>query len=249
MITNPAIDSLLKNNLLKFLPNSALKQVWPSLERVHLELNEVLWDVNERQNYIYFPTKSVVRLLYDTIDGTSIEIATIGKEGFAAGTTVFSNASRVDNRGCVCFEGEAYRIHIEEVEDIFKKHTTFRDICMYYTQTLISQISQNVACGRLNSIKQHLCRYLLTCQDYLETDTLNLTHEYIANHVLGVRRESVSLALAQIRKINIITYSRSKIIILNRANLLANTCECYFHVKDQYDHIFSDYAKKYLKTA
>ncbi len=252
MIKANVIDDALNNNLLRFLPHPELKEIWPFLEKVNLELNEVLWEMDEKREYVYFPTSAMICLLYDTIDGTSIEIAMAGKEGLA-GIATFLGDAKLANRACVHFKGEAYRMHTKEVEKRFARRSVFRDICMSYTQTLIAQISQNVVCNRLHSVKQQLCRYLLTCQDHLQTNILTVTHEYIA-HVLGVRRESISLAVEQIRDMNIISCSRSKIIINDRKELLTSTCECYDTIESQYERIFDSYIKrcpqqKYLQTA
>jgi CRP-like cAMP-binding protein len=243
MIKADVIDNASRNKLLGFLPDTEFKEIWPFLEKVSLELNEVLWEMNEKREYVYFPTTGMICLLYDTVDGASIEIATVGKEGLA-GVVTFIGDTKLANRACVHYKGEAYRMHAKDVENKFARRPIFRDICMSYTQTLIAQISQNVVCNRLHSVKQQLCRYLLTCQDHLQTNTLPVTHEYIS-HVLGVRRESISLAVEQIRDAGLIVCSRSKIIITDRTGLLATTCECYDNVREQYERIFGDYIRKY----
>ncbi len=232
-----------QNHLLNALPEREFQKIKPLLELVDLEMDQVLWEMDEKRDYIYFPTTAMICLLYDSDEGVSIEVGMTGRQGMV-GIVTFIGDSRMAKRAVVQHEGQAYRMKAKDVEDQFEHCPDFHDICLCYTQTLIAQISQSVICNRLHSIEQQLCKYLLFNHDNLQTETFAMTHEQISN-VLGVRRESISVAAAQLRDNELITYSRGKITMLDRKSLMAAACECYEVVKNQYDRILSKYIKQH----
>ncbi|MEO6049887.1 MAG: Crp/Fnr family transcriptional regulator [Pyrinomonadaceae bacterium] len=235
----------IQNQLLAALPQSEFDNINPKLKLVDLELNEVLWEMEEKREYVYFPTTAMICLLYESEEGVSIEVGMTGRHGML-GVVTFIGDSRMAKRAVVQREGQAYRIKATDVEKAFLECKDFQEICMRYTQTLIAQISQSAICNRLHSVDQQLCRYLLVNYDNIRTKTFSMTHEQISN-VLGVRRESVSVAAARLRESGIIAYSRGKITLLDFKGLLSSACECYEVVKDQYDRILSKYISVHSK--
>ncbi len=233
-----ADDNDLKNDLLRLLPESVFKKIQPLLKEVDLKLNEVLWDMEEQRKYVYFPTTAIICMYYDTDDGMSIEVGMTGRKGMV-GVVAFLGDCIMSKRAVVEHEGHAYRAKSKDVENLFSHNEEFHEMCLSYTQALLAQISQNAICNQLHTIPQRLCRYLLVWQDILDAKEFSLTHEQISN-VLGVRRESVSAAAAQLRDKGIITYSRGKIIVTDRKGLLVEACECFQVVKDQYERIFKN---------
>lgn len=232
-----------QNQLLGALPKREFIKIKPLLELVDLEINEVLWEMDEKRKYVYFPTSAIICLLYDSEDGISIEVGMTGRQGMV-GIVTFIGDSRMAKRAVVQHEGQAFRMAAKDVEEQFEHCPDFHDICLSFTQTLIAQISQNAICNRLHSVEQQLCKYLLVTCDNLQAKEFSMTHERISN-VFGVRRESVSVAAAQLRDNGFIEYSRGRIRILDPKGLLSSVCECYAAVTDQYDRILSKYIKKH----
>lgn len=234
-------DETIENELLAALPDKEFKKLKPLLKLVDLETDETLWEMDEKRKYVYFPTTSMISLLYDSDNGVSIEVGLAGRKGMI-GVVTFIGDSRMAKRAVVQQAGQAYRMKAADVEKEFADCPEFQDICMLYTQTLIAQISQTAICNRLHSIEQQVCRYLLVSFDNLQTKTFSMTHEQISN-VLGVRRESVSVAAAQLQKIGAIEYFRGTLKIVDRRRLQGAACECYGVVKEQYERIMSKYIK------
>jgi Mn-dependent DtxR family transcriptional regulator len=58
----------------------------------------------------------------------------------------------------------------------------------------------------------------------------------IAN-ILGVRREGVTEGALKLQTRGLISYSRGRISVLDRAGLERLTCECYAVVKTEYDRL------------
>lgn len=243
MATKKITESQIENNLLAALPRKEFEKIAPSLELVELEMDEVLWEADEEREFVYFPTTAMICLLYETEDGDSIEVGMTGRQGMV-GVVTFIGDGRMAKRAVVQREGKAYRMMATDVEKHFQKSPDFQDICMCYTQTLIAQISQSAICNRLHSVEQQMCRYLLVSYDNLRTTSFKMTHDQISK-VLGVRRETVSLAAAQLQERGLIEYSRGKMKILDRQGMIATTCECYEAVKDQYKRILGKYISQH----
>jgi CRP-like cAMP-binding protein len=229
-------DNALQNELLKLLPETEFKKIRPLLEEVDLKLDEVLWEMEEQRKYVYFPTTALICMLYDTDEGMSIEVGMTGKKGMV-GVVTFIGDCRMSKRAVVEYAGQAYRAKAQDVEQLFAHSQVFQKMCLSYTQALIAHVSQNVICNRLHTVQQQLCRYLLVWQDNLTTDTFPMTHEQISK-VLGVRRESVTFSASQLRDKGFISYMRGEITIIDRKALLAEACECYEAVNQQYERIF-----------
>ena len=233
------IEDPIQNQLLAALPKSEFEKIRPFLEPVILKRGEVLWEADEKNRYIYFPNTAMICLLYETEDGQSIEVGVIGRQGLV-GIATYMGDARVSNRVVVQRGGIAYRMKGKDVMKEFSECGDFQDILMCYAQSLITQISQTAICNRLHSIEQQLCRWLLINHDHQQTKTFLMTHDQISN-LLGVRRESISMAAEHLKDRRLIEYSRGNITLLDRKGIFASACECYRVVREQYDRMLSKY--------
>jgi CRP-like cAMP-binding protein len=118
----------------------------------------------------------------------------------------------------------------------FARGGPLQSLLLRYTQALITQISQTAVCNRLHPVDKRLCRWLLLSHDRINGNELLMTQEFISN-MLGGRRESVTVAAAQLQDAGIIHYARGHIRILNRTALEAAACECYRIVRDEFDRL------------
>lgn len=233
----------IQNQILAALPQNEFDEIASSLKLVDLERDQVLWEMDEKRNHIYFPTTVMICMLYDTEDGDSIEVGMTGRQGMV-GIVTFVGDARMAKRAVVMNSGQAYIMKANDAEKYFGKLPCFQEICLCYTQTLIVQLSQGIICNRLHSIDQQLCRYLLIYNDMLRSTVFHLTQARISN-VLGVRRESISTAAAQLQAKGLIKYTHGKIELLDRKSLLAAACECYQVVKEQNERILGKYFSRY----
>ncbi|HEX8071786.1 MAG TPA: Crp/Fnr family transcriptional regulator [Pyrinomonadaceae bacterium] len=221
--------------MLTKLPGAEYERIRPHLEPVSFKLGEVIYESGGQMSHIYFPTTSIISLLYLMENGASAEIGVIGNEG-VLGIALFMGGETVPNRAVVQSAGAASRLKAEALQIEFARSGTFQRALLRYTQALISQISQTAVCNRLHSVEQQLCRWLLLSHDRLESDELIMTQELIAN-MLGVRREGVTHAARRLQEHGLISYVRGHIKILDRAGLEAAVCECYRVVRDEYDRL------------
>lgn len=232
-------DPALQNHLLAALPEAEYSQLADKLELVSLQLGQVLYESGNQLSHIYFPTTSIISMLYIMENGGTAEIGIAGNNGLI-GYAIFMGGETTSSRAIVQIAGDAVRLKADDAKKVFAKGGIFQDILLRYTQSLITQISQTAVCNRLHSVEQQLCRWLLINHDQLPSNKLVMTQELIAN-MLGVRREGVSVAATHLQELGVIKYSRGTISILDRKKLEAEACECYQVVMDEYDRLLGEY--------
>jgi CRP-like cAMP-binding protein len=224
-----------QNYLVAALPAADFERVQSHLTLIPLHLGQVLYEPDIRLRYLYFPTNSIVSLLYVMADGASAEIAVVGNEG-VIGVSLFMGGETTPSRAVVQSAGHAYRLPGELLKEEFTRGGVMQHLLLRYTQSLLTQMAQTAVCNRHHSLDQQLCRWLLLSLDRLQSNELVMTQELIAN-MLGVRREGVTEAAGNLQKDGLIRYSRGRITVLDRPSLEARTCECYAVVKREYDRL------------
>lgn len=224
-----------QNHVLAALPALDYERLKPQLEPVPLPLGEVLYESGAELRHLYFPTSSIVSLLYILADGASTEIAVVGNEG-VVGISLFMGGETTPSRAVVQSAGHAFRLPVKLLKEEFARTGIMQYLLLRYTQALITQMAQTAVCNRHHSVDQQLCRWLLLSLDRLGADELVMTQELIAN-MLGVRREGVTEAAGALQDAGLISYRRGHITVLDRPRLEARSCECYAVVKREYDRL------------
>lgn len=230
-----SLPELFTNRLLSLLPKEDYERLIPDLECVTFTLGDVIYEADAHQHHVYFPTTSVVSLLYTMETGMTAEMGLVGNDGMI-GIALFMGGDTAPNRAAVQVAGRAFRMKAKTLQREFKKGEALQEVLLRYTQTLIIQISQTAVCNRLHSLEQRLCRWLLLSHDRAQTNELAMTQEFISN-MLGSRREGVTVAAGRLQDEGVITYNRGLIRILDRAGLEAQACECYGVVKNASDEL------------
>jgi CRP-like cAMP-binding protein len=223
------------NRLLAALPEEDYQALLPFLESVNLPLGSAVYESGGAQGYVYFPTSTIVSLLYVLADGASAEIAVTGSEGLV-GIALFMGGETTPSRAVVQSAGHSYRLRASVLKTEFERGGALQHVLLRFTQALITQMTQTAVCNRHHAVDQQLCRWLLLSLDRLDTNELNMTQELIAN-MLGVRREGVTEAAGTLQSEGLIQYSRGRITVLDRPKLEARVCECYSVVKKEYDRL------------
>jgi CRP-like cAMP-binding protein len=224
------------NHLLAALPEADWQRWCPLLESVEMPLGQVLYEAGHTPSHVYFPTTSVVSLLYVIKSGASDEIAVVGSEGVAGISLFMGGGESARSRAVVQCAGRGLRLEAQTIQDEFDRHETVQHLLLRYTQALITQMAQTAVCNRHHSLDQQLCRLLLLILDRLPGDELLMTHVRIAS-MLGVGREGVMDAASALEQAGLIRYARGHISVLNRAGLEKRACECYVVVKREYDRL------------
>ncbi|MBS1208139.1 MAG: Crp/Fnr family transcriptional regulator [Proteobacteria bacterium] len=230
-----------QNHLLAALPPEEYARILPMMELVTMPLEDVLYESGVQMRHVYFPTDTIVSLLYVMEDGSSAEIAVVGNEG-VVGISLFMGGDTTPSRAVVQSAGHAYRVKAQLLKDEFHRAGPMQRLLLRYTQALLTQMAQTAVCNRHHSLDQQLCRWLLLSLDRLCSSDLVMTQELIAN-MLGVRREGVTEAAGNLQRAGLIEYHRGRITVLDRPGLEARTCECYGVVKKEFDRLLPDFHK------
>ena len=200
-----------------------------------MPLGHVLYEPGVKLRYVYFPTTSIISLLYVMENGASAEIAVVGNEGML-GISLFMGGETTPSHAVVQSAGHGIRLKAQLLKDEFARFGPLMHLLLRYTQGLITQMAQTAVCNRHHSIDQQLCRWLLLSLDRLQSNELSMTQELIAN-MLGVRREGVTDAAGKLQDQGLIHYRRGRITVLDRPGLEAHSCECYKVVKAEFDRL------------
>src|ERR1051325_662662 len=229
------IDDPIKNRLLAALPADEYERLRSDLQPVSFALGEVVYEFAAQLDSVFFPTTTIISLLYTMENGSTAEMGLTGNDG-VVGIALFMGGGTMPDRAVVQSAGAAFKMKAKVLQNEFALGGEFQRLLLRYTQALITQISQTAVCNRLHSVEQQLCRWLLLSHDRVDTDELIMTQESIAD-MLGVRREGVTVAAGHLQDVGAISYVRGRIQILDRQKLEETACECYQVVKEEFDRL------------
>ncbi len=225
--------SLRQNRLLAALDSIELAQLAADLSLVELATGDVVCEAGQIQSVAYLPTTAMISLRCATAGGASAEMAVIGNEG-VAGINMLLGNDQSPHGLVVQAGGHALAIAAADLQRQFGRGGQLQQLLLRYTQTLITQTAQTAVCNRHHSLEQQVCRRLLASLDRLGGSAVSITHEALS-HLLGVRREGVSVAASRLQQTGLIDCRRGCITVLDRARLEARACECYEVIKRQID--------------
>ena len=221
------------NRLLATLPKKEYERLLPGFKRIPLNFGEVLYEPGDTIKHVYFPNDSIVSLLSVMPERSTLEVGMVGNEGLA-GLPIFMGVNVSPTRALVQGAGSAMRMTSAAVRQEANHLGALHRLLHRYSHSLLTQVSQSVACNRFHSVDARLARWLLMTSDRLGLEEFRLTQEFMSN-MLGVRREGVNKAAGTLQSAKLIRYSRGKITILDRRGLEENSCECYAIIKAESD--------------
>lgn len=227
-----------QNKILGALPHEELAHLLPHMEEIQLEKGQTLYLPGDQIKHAYFPKNGLLSLLFTTETGSTVEVANVGSEG-VVGLPVFLGSNTIPYEATVQFNTKVWQIRAKPLQEEFDKAKTLQAFVLRYLNLLIAQISQSCICNRFHALNESLSSWLLTVQDRVNSDNLNLTHETIS-HCLGVPRTAVTGAAGELQRAGIIRYMRGNISILDRDKLEEKSCECYRIIRDELDHFLSE---------
>jgi CRP-like cAMP-binding protein len=224
-----------RNLILAQLPDAEYEILAKFLVPVELPLEMRLSEPNEPIEYIYFLNSGLISTDALTEKGESVEVGVIGREGFA-GLPALLDQPQMSHSVMMQGVGEGLRIRSSILRDQFVKGGMLQRLVHTFAYLQLVQVSQSVLCNRMHEVDARLARWLLTSADRMESESLNLTQEFLAQ-MLGVQRSTVTVAAGDLQRAGLIGYSRGKIHILDRAKLARTACECYQIVSSSYERV------------
>jgi CRP-like cAMP-binding protein len=223
----------LRNRLLGALSDEVLWCLRPHLKPVSLTRGKVLCEADEPLQRVYFVESGAVSMVTVFEDGSTAEMATVGREGVVGIDTLLGGEHSL-GRYVVPLPGFAFAVDAFRFQNALHDHRELREACEAYAQAFLANLLQNVACNACHRVEQRCARWLLMCDDQAGHDPFELTQEYLAE-ILGVRRSTVTVVARTLQNTGLICYHRGAIKVVDRRRLEAVACECYRVVRDRYE--------------
>jgi CRP-like cAMP-binding protein len=214
-----------RNRLLLALPSRDLKRLTPQLQEIRCRREQVLLDADSALAHVFFPESGVISVLAVYADGSMIEMATIGREG-CTGIQAMLGAKSTSARLLVQVPGTATKMSRAAFVKAMSALPAFRSLMLAYLEAFLEQVLVSVACNGAHSLSNRLARWLLMMRDRSDSDTLPLTQNLLAE-MLGVQRPSITNAVRQLQRKELIKRRRGQVTIVDRPGLIDASCECY----------------------
>jgi CRP-like cAMP-binding protein len=189
----------------------------------------------ESIEYGFFPISGMISVVALMSEGLGAEVATVGNEGMI-GLPIFLGADSSPFNVMAQLDGQALRIKASQLETAVANGPRLATLLRTYSQAFFVHTAQNVACNGLHSVSQRGARWLLATQDRAQSDAFFLTQEFLA-FMLGVARQSVGTAVAELQDEGLIEYHRGDMHILDRQALEAASCECYEIIRAEFSRL------------
>lgn len=228
---------LFRNRVLSIIDKADVVALLPNMTEVTWGPGVGLHEVGGEVTQVHFPSSAGLSIVTVMADGVEVECATVGYEG-AVGLLPALSGAPSSSRAYVQLAGSGISISAAALREQAARSPGLLELLLRSAQTLIAQEEQSVACNALHEIEKRLARWLLICQDRLNTPVLPITQEYLAI-MLGVQRTTVSTAAGVLRSEGLIRYSRGQLEILDRDGMEQRSCECYGAVLRTYDQLLA----------
>ena len=227
-----------RNRLLAHFTQADYERLRPQLKPINLPEQFVLYAAQHPIEFVYFPESGVASLVVSMKNGKTVEVGTIGNEGFVGLPIVFGESAGPIG-AFMQVPGAGLRMPAAAFRHEIERSATLRATLMHYAGTFFNQVAHSSACALLHPLEQRCCRWLMSTADRMPSDQFALTQEFLAM-MLGVRRSSVSAVMGELQRKGFVRYSRGRVTLLDRKALQASTCECYHLMKGEFDRLLGD---------
>ncbi len=224
------------NLLFESLPGKVRVRLLHSSRTVVLKAGDILHNPGQHIQEVFFPLDCLISVTVTVDEGRTAAAGIVGSREMV-GLNAIMGGCETNHTQYVCqASGSALRVDAEPLLDAFENVKQVRDGLLCYTQAYMAQLSQNVACNRLHTIRQRLARWILECRDRLHADDLTPTHEFISQ-MLGVRRSGITETAAELQQLGLIDYGRKRLHVINAPGLENESCECFRVILAEYDRL------------
>jgi CRP-like cAMP-binding protein len=229
MISAPH-PALTGNRILDALPEQEIVRLRGRLRPTNFAPKHVLYNPGDRIDFIYFPVTAVFSVSIPLNDGSSIEMGTVGNEGFFGLAGLFGDGV-AKHEVAIQASGNGFRVATSAFREELERCKPWRDLCLKLSQLVVAEISQTAACNARHSLRSRCASWLLAMQDKVGTRSFAVNQEALAT-LLGVQRTGLSVQAQTLRREGLIQYRRGLLEICDRARLEATACECYAIMRD-----------------
>lgn len=238
------LDALAKRNrLLSAIPPSELGHLLPHMEPLSLFPRQVLYRQGTAVEHVHFPVTGVLSMIASTHEGETVEVASVGSEGFTEVTAILGGQKTLGHQGAVMrvvtqIPGSVIRLKADVFEAALDQNVELNRCVRRYLSVLFTQLVLSVSCNRLHSLEQRCARWLMSSVDRSQYEEIAVTQELLAE-MLGVRRQSVDHVLGELESQRMIECLRGSIRINDQDKLSKVACECYHLAKERLDNFLA----------
>ncbi|MEA2934352.1 MAG: hypothetical protein QOD74_998 [Variibacter sp.] len=222
------------NAFLASLSDVDQQHLAPHLRDVPLRLHTVLIKPNENIEFVYFPSEGMVSVVTELQNGQIVETGIHGREG-VVGSSVIASPHAFEH-SIVQVEGAGRRLPAKVFIEAYKRSPAFQDLVNKHHLLLWVHAQQTAACNASHTVRQRLARWLLTTRDWISSDELPLTQEYMSQ-MLGVQRTTVTLEMSNFKKAGLVESRRGRTMLIDIEGLQARACECCSVIKARRDEL------------
>jgi DNA-binding MarR family transcriptional regulator len=220
------------NQLLSTFAAKARALIEPFGSVVQLETGDVALSRGEQVLASLFPFGStMISMAVELTGGRSVEVALIGRRG-AVGGIISCGQAPAFTRAMVLVGGPALRVPMAALEAAKQRSPFIGNLFCRFSDYLLSQVMQSVACNAYHSIPERTARWLLHAQDRTG-DRIELTQQALAG-LLGAQRTTVNAVVQSLEGEGLIATGRGVIRVADRAGLTSRSCECYRRLEDHF---------------
>jgi CRP-like cAMP-binding protein len=224
-----------QNRLLKSLPPEDYERLRSHLQPAELKYKMSLYRADEQIEVVYFLETGVASLVNTMKDGNSAEVGTIGNEGMVGLPVIFGD-SQAPTSVYMQVAGHGLRMKARTFWREMQHSVSLQTAMLHYAHAVFNQVAQSAACNTFHALERRCCRWLLMTHDRMQSDEFVLTQEFLAM-MLGVQRPGVTLAASALQRDGLIRYTRGNVTILDHAELVKRSCECYGVSKKEFDRL------------
>jgi CRP-like cAMP-binding protein len=223
------------NHLLASLTPQDSDLLRPHLMKQELTFGSVLYQAEQKIDRVYFPTAGFISLVVGLSDGFMVEAGMVGKNSVVGAGAALDGRMGL-NQAIVQAAGSSLTIDAEVLGTLVSESDTLRAALMQHELVSYALTQQIAACNARHELDERLCRWLMQTRDLLESDTLPLTQEFLAQ-MLGVQRSSVTMIARKLQESGLIKYRRGHIQVLDPVHLRDASCECYETINHHFERL------------
>jgi len=228
-----------RNALLAALPAQAYAHLEPYFEYHSVKRGVVLHRPGETIHDLYFPLTCLISITVTMRDGRTAETGVVGSREVVGINAFMGGRETTQTEYVVQIAGDTIKMPTEPLRELFDRDIAVRSVLLKYTQAMLAQVTQNAACNGLHNLEQRFARWLLESRDRIQSDELQLTHEFISE-MLGVRRAGVTEVSSRFEERGAVRKSHGRLQIVDASLLEAASCECYRVLAEEYDRLLGD---------